>query len=62
MSINYNPELAKLLIDERLREARKARAIHCCQDFIRSTVNVPTRIANLVRASFRRQSPASCTC
>ena len=62
MSINYSPELVKLLTDERLGEARKARAIHCCQDLIRFTASAPTRAANLVRTLFRRQSPAVCTC
>jgi hypothetical protein len=62
MSINYSPELVKLLMDERLREARKARAIHCCEEIAESAAQVPGRIANLVRTLFRRQSPATCTC
>jgi hypothetical protein len=62
MSINYTPELVKLLMDERLDEARKARAIQCCQDPIGCTVNAPARIANLVRTLFRRPSPAASAC
>ena len=62
MSIHYSPELVKLLMEERLSAARKARALHCCEELAEFAAAEPRRVANLVRNLFRRQSPAACTC
>jgi hypothetical protein len=62
MSIYYSPELVRLLMAERLDEARRAGAIHCCQDPVGPVAIAPTGIADRVRTLFRRRSPAACTC
>jgi hypothetical protein len=57
MSIYYSPTLAKVLADERLREARRAAFVHCCEEFWGEE---PKRsILDLFR---RRQSSATCSC
>ncbi len=57
MSIYYNPELVKLLMDERLREARQANVIHCCAE-----PEAAEDRGLVARYLFRRQSPAACGC
>ena len=61
MSINYSPELVKLLMNERLHEARNSRMVHCCEEIADEE---PKRsIRGLVLGAFRgRQSPAVCGC
>ena len=59
MSIIYSPELVKVLMDDRIRAARREAFVHCCEelapdDEVRS---IRERVAGL----FRRQSPAACT-
>jgi len=55
MSIYYGPELVKTLMNENLREARRANRAHCCQE----PAAGPKRS---LRDLFRRQSPALCGC
>jgi hypothetical protein len=58
MSIYYNPQLVKLLNDERIREARESNSRVCCAT---SEGSAPrSSIRSLFR--LRRQSPAACTC
>ena len=60
MSIYYSPVLVRLLMDERLRAARRSRVVHCCEE---PAAREPrTSVAEFVRTAFRRQSPASCEC
>ena len=60
MSIYYSPELVKTLMEERVRDARKASSIiHCCEEL---RAEVPDRITAAVRNLFRRQSHAACAC
>jgi hypothetical protein len=56
MSIYYNPTLVKLLMEERIREAREANRIHCCEEI--AAVEPRRSLLDL----FRRQSPAPCSC
>ena len=56
MSIYYNSALVRLLTEERIREAREANRIHCCEE-IASTA--PRRSPLDL---FRRPSPAACSC
>jgi hypothetical protein len=56
MSIYYNSRMVRLLMDERLREAREANLIHCCAE------PGAARTGLFARHLFRRQSPATCGC
>ncbi len=55
MSIHYSPELVKTLMNENLREARRAMEVHCCEE-----PRVEPRRS--FRSLFRRQSSAACGC
>jgi hypothetical protein len=57
MSIYYSPTLLKLLADERLREARRAAFLHCCEEF---WGEAPKR--SILDYFRRRQSAAACEC
>ena len=60
MSINYTPELVKVLMDDRLREVRREEMMHCCEAL---EPDEPARSArDAIRNLFRRQSPAACSC
>jgi hypothetical protein len=60
MSIYYSPVLVRLLMDERIREARQSNVVHCCQE---PAAREPrASVAEFFRTAFRRQSPASCEC
>jgi hypothetical protein len=56
MSIYYNPEMVRLVMEDRLREARPGRRGLCCAD------DKPAHAPRSLRNLFRRQSPAACTC
>jgi hypothetical protein len=56
MSIYYSPALVRLLVDERLREAGRARILH---EDEQNTHKAPRRS---VLDLFRRQVPADCAC
>ena len=57
MSIYYSPQLVKLLMDERQREARVSNALHCCAEI------ESDRPRNSILSLFRRRpSPAACGC
>jgi hypothetical protein len=60
MSIYYSPELVRLLMEERIREARQSNVVHFGQE---PEAREPrTSVAEFLRTAFRRQSPASCEC
>jgi hypothetical protein len=60
MSIYYTPELVKLVMEERLREARQSNVAHCCEELAADEPR--TSPADFVRNLFHRQSPAACEC
>ncbi len=60
MSMYYSPELAKILMAERIREAREANRLHCCQEAEGDSAG--RWIGGQVRNLFSRHSPASCNC
>ena len=60
MSINYSPELVKLLMDERLHEARRSRMAHCCEELLAEEPR--DSLVDRVRTLFGRQSPTTCGC
>jgi hypothetical protein len=55
MSMYYSPEMVRLLMEERIREAREVHN-RCCEDF------APERPRRSLRNLFRRETPASCHC
>ena len=55
MSMYHNPTLVRMLMEERIREARRSNLIHCCDTPVE-------RRGLLNRNPFRRQSPATCSC
>jgi hypothetical protein len=57
MSIYHSPLLVKLLMDERLREARQSNALHCCAGFENDRPR-----SSIVNLFSRRPSPAACAC
>jgi hypothetical protein len=60
MSINYSPELVKVLMDDRIRAVRRESFVHCCLELL---PDEPARsIRDRVTSLFRRQSPAACIC
>jgi hypothetical protein len=69
MSINYHPELARLLMEERLREAQEARLAEDLKCDPRLVAR-PSRLAGLIRRTFAVRAerpaataiPAACTC
>jgi hypothetical protein len=60
MSIYYSPELVKLLMNERLHEARERNMVHCCEEIV--PVQPKSSIRGAILSPFRRQSPAECGC
>ena len=60
MSIYYSPELVRLLMDERIREARRSQAVNCCAEPAEREPR--TSLGDAVRTLFRRQSPTACEC
>jgi len=60
MSIYYSPELVRVLMEDRLRDARRSQVVHCCEEPADSENG--TSLVESVRNLFRRQSPASCEC
>ena len=52
----YSSELARLLVNERLQEARRARILH------EGEQNTPKAPRRSVLDLFRRQVPAGCAC
>lgn len=56
----YSPELARLLTEERLREARQSNGIYCCME-PKAEKPRPSVRGPLGRM-FSRQSPATCSC
>jgi hypothetical protein len=57
MSMYYSPEIVKLVMEERLTEARRIMLTHCCEDAL--PARRPSRFA-AIRSLFRRESPAAC--
>lgn len=57
MSMYYSPEVVKLLMEERLREARQSNAVHCCAEFENDRPR-----NSILNRFFRRPSPAACGC
>jgi hypothetical protein len=60
MSMYYGPELLRILQAERIREAREANRLTCCQEI--AEAGAERSVANQIRDLFRRQSPATRTC
>jgi hypothetical protein len=60
MSMYYNPELVRLLTEERLREARQSNGIYCCMEPMAEKPRPSVR--GPFRRMFSRQSPATCSC
>jgi hypothetical protein len=70
MSINYHPELVRLLMEERLREAREARLAEDLKCDPRLVAR-PSRFAGLIGRTFAARAerpvaaataPVACTC
>jgi hypothetical protein len=62
MSIYYSPELVRQLMDERVREARRASFAKCC---VEPAADEPTadEPSHSILSFFRRRpQPAACTC
>ncbi|MGD0247580.1 MAG: hypothetical protein ABSB75_00860 [Candidatus Limnocylindrales bacterium] len=60
MSIYYTPELVKLVMEERLREARQSNVAHCCEEL--AAEEPRTSLADHLRSMFRNPSPTACEC
>jgi hypothetical protein len=60
MSIYYSPELVRLLMDERIREARQSNVLNCCVE--PAAQQRRASVGDTIRTLFRRQSPAACEC
>ena len=58
MSMYYNPEIVKLLTEERLREAQEAR-----RHSVRRATARPSRLAGAIGRLFASQpAPTTCSC
>ena len=58
MSMYYNPQLVKLLTEERIREAQEAR-----RGSVRRTTARPSRLAGAIGRLFaNRPTPSTCSC
>ena len=55
MSFYYSPEIVKLLMEDRVREARTLRN-RCCEKV------EPKEPTSFLRNFFRRETPATCAC
>ncbi len=65
MSIYYSPSIVRILMDERIREARRDAALPCCFDYDADAVEQERSIGSRIRDLFRRapsQAPAACDC
>lgn len=61
MSMYYSPSIVRILMEDRLREAREAIATQvCCND--EALVERETKPKRSFRSLFRRESPAPCAC
>jgi hypothetical protein len=60
MSIYYTPELVKLVMEERLREARQSNIAHCCEEL--AAEEPRTSLVDHLRGMFRNPSPTACEC
>ncbi|MGA3056965.1 MAG: hypothetical protein ABSE70_02840 [Candidatus Limnocylindrales bacterium] len=58
MSLYYNPQIVKLLTEERIREAQEAR-----RHSVRRTTARPSRLAGAIGRLFASQAtPSTCAC
>jgi hypothetical protein len=60
MSMYYSPALVRLLMEERLREARETNRIHRCAAIVDE--NPKSFPRGFARRPFRRRSPAAGGC
>jgi hypothetical protein len=60
MSMHYSPEIVKLVMEERLGEARRRNLIHCCEEIV--DVERKSSILYSVSRVFGRPSRIACEC
>jgi hypothetical protein len=60
MSMYYSPELVRVLQADRIREAREANRLTCCQEIAEASAG--RSVAGSIRDLFHRQSAATCPC
>jgi hypothetical protein len=60
MSMNYSPEIVKLVMEERLAEARQQHLLHCCEEIV--DVTPKASVLDAIVRLFSRPSRTACEC